>query len=192
MQTTIFNLANPMPRGIFAQLYSIMEYSFPKDERRDFDEQFAQHSNPAYNSAVLTEDEKVLGFLNFWQLSGFVYLEHFAVSQELRGKGIGSGLIKQICERHGNQQIILEAEPPALNEIAARRIEFYKRLGFILNDYHYLQPPYRKGDSPVELKIMSAKPLSEDDFEDKIRVLYREVYRTDENLLYHKFVEFMV
>ena len=63
MQTTIFNLANPMPRGIFTQLYSIMEYSFPKDERRDFDEQFAQHSNPAFNSAVLTEDEKVLGFL---------------------------------------------------------------------------------------------------------------------------------
>lgn len=169
-----------MPREIFEQLYSIMEYSFPKDERRDFDAQYEKLGNPAFYSAALMEDEKALGFLNFWQLSGYVYIEHFAISQELRGKGIGSELIRKICENFGNQQIILEAEPPELNEIAARRIEFYKRLGFIFNDFHYLQPPYRKGENPVKLKIMSIQPLSEDDFKEKIRILYREVYETDE------------
>ena len=80
---------------------------------------------------TLSENGKVLGFLNFWELSDFVYLEHFAVDKNLRGKGLGSELIRKLSEICAGKTIVLEAEPPELNEFSSRRIEFYRRLGFV-------------------------------------------------------------
>lgn len=177
MTYKIFGYDNKMPEKTFAELYDIMEYSFPKDERRDRDEQRKIAKKTAFGVMTAEENGAVIGFMTFWALSGCVYIEHFAIARELRGKGLGSEMIKRFCERFDGRRIVLEAEPPELNEIAARRVGFYNRLGFVLNGYSYRQPPYRKDGNPVELKIMSlGKPLSEDDFRDAKRLLYSDVY----------------
>ena len=176
-ETALYSPEKPLSDELFSELYKILEYSFPKNERGDFDEQLAKSNCPEFRTMTLSENGKVLGFLNFWELSDFVYLEHFAVAKELRGKGLGSELIRQLCAICTGKTIVLEAEPPALNEFSARRIEFYRRLGFHTNPFPYKQPPYRAGGEPVELVIMSRPmPLSEDDFTKKIREIYRKVY----------------
>lgn len=176
---TIYSAQNPMPRELFTRLFAIMEYSFPKDERRDFDEQFAEFGKPLFRSLVREDNDNISGFMNYWQLDGFVYLEHFAVAKELRGHGLGSKLMEKLCAV-ADCPIILEAEPPELSETAAHRIGFYKRLGFFLNNYEYYQPPYHKGEKPVRLMIMSKPaPLSEEQFTKIKNTLYRDAYETD-------------
>ena len=176
-ETALYSPENPLSDELFSELFKMLEYSFPEDERRDFNDQHEKSKCPEFRTMTLSEDGIILGFLNFWELSDFVYLEHFAVDKNLRGKGLGSELIRQLCALCTGKTIILEAEPPELNEFSARRIEFYRRLGFHTNPFPYRQPPYRKGDEPVELVIMSRpKPLSEDDFRGKIREIYRKVY----------------
>lgn len=179
MNITVYGIENPMPREYFARLYEIMEYSFPKDERREFEEQFGEFQKPCFRSLVHEENKSIAGFMNYWQLNGFVYLEHFAVVRELRGKGLGAALMNELCARTGCP-IILEAEPPELGKTAARRIDFYKRLGFHLNAYEYYQPPYHNDDEPVRLMIMSKpSPLSADEFIEVRNTLYRDAYETD-------------
>lgn len=176
-ETTLYSPENPLSDELFSELYKILEYSFPYDERRDFEHQLEKLKSPEFRTMTLSENGKVLGFLNFWELAGFVYLEHFAVDKSLRGKGLGSELIRQLCGICTGKTIVLEAEPPELNEFSSRRIEFYKRLGFCTNPFIYFQPSYHKDGKPVELVIMSqAKPLSEGDFKDKVREIYRKVY----------------
>ena len=184
MMYNIFGNENKMPESTFAELYNIMEYSFPKDERRDRDEQRNIAENPAFRALTAEENGAVIGFMTFWVISDCIYIEHFAISRERRGKGLGAEMIKRFCERFCGRRIVLEAEPPALGEIAARRVEFYRRLGFFLNDFPYQQPPYRKDGQPVELKIMSfSEPLSEEQFSEITQLLYANVYNTDISFL---------
>ena len=178
---TIYSSEKPISRKQFATIFEIMEYSFPKSERRSFEDHYAEFRKPLFRSLVDSENGSVKGFMNYWQLDGFVYLEHFAVAQGLRGKGVGTKLMKELCTRI-NCPIILEVEPPELSEAAVHRIGFYKRLGFYLNEYEYYQPPYHKNELPVRLMIMSRpNPLSQEQFDEIKTILYRDAYETDDN-----------
>lgn len=179
----IYSIENPMPRELFTQLFEIMEYSFPGDERRDFEDHFNEFRNPRFRSLVHTKNGRLAGFMNYWQLTGIVYLEHFAVAGEFRGQGMGSELM-DVLRKTISSPIILEAEPPEKSETAARRINFYKRLGFHLNEYEYYQPPYHKGEKPVRLMIMSAPaPLLEKEFDVVKTLIYREAYETSDSFM---------
>lgn len=178
---TIYSNENPMPRESFERLFKIIEYSFPKNERRGFDEHFDEFKKPLFRSLVREENGNIEGFMNYWQLDGFVYLEHFAVAKELRGHGLGSELMEKLCGIV-KCPIILEVEPPETGDAAVHRINFYKRLGFHLNGYEYFQPPYNINEKPVRLMIMSRpSPLSESRFAEIKHILYRDAYETDEN-----------
>ena len=70
----------------------------------------------------------------------------------------------------------LEVELPE-TDMARRRIGFYMRNGFFLNEYDYIQPPISKGRLPVPLRIMtSGGRITQADFEKIRTVLYKEVY----------------
>ena len=73
--------------------------------------------------------------------------------------------------------ICLEVELPDC-EIAKRRIEFYKRNGFFLNEYPYEQPAITKGRKPLPLMIMtSGSEITKDRFDDIKVLLYKCVYQ---------------
>lgn len=181
-QFRIYDMENPMTREQYAALFEIMEYSFPPCERRDFDEQFSEFQKPQFRSMVLESSEnplRILGFMNYWELSGLVYLEHFAVAREFRRRGIGGRLMEHLRENH-DVPVILEVEPPETSEYAARRIRFYEHLGFFANDFEYYQPPYRADEAPLRLILMSGeKPLSPEDFVRARDVIYSDAYETD-------------
>lgn len=182
----IYDMENPMTREQYAALFEIMEYSFPACERRNFDEQFAEFQRIPFRSMVLEDSEnplKILGFMNYWELSGFVYLEHFAVAREFRRHGIGGQLMKRLRETH-DIPVILEVEPPETSDYAVRRIKFYENLGFFANDYEYYQPPYRADEVPVRLILMSnGKPLSPEEFVRVRDVIYSDAYESDSAFL---------
>ena len=59
--------------------------------------------------------------------------------------------------------------------MAERRLGFYARCGFHRDPLPYLQPPYREGDAPTPLCLLSyPRPLN--DAEAVAAQLYREVY----------------
>ena len=62
-------------------------------------------------------------------------------------------MLKAFLERFG-KPFFIEVEPPE-DELTRRRIGFYERNGFVLNDYDYVQPSLGEGKDPVPLRIMT-------------------------------------
>ena len=58
----------------------------------------------------------------------------------------------------------MEVEPIE-DQLTKRRVEFYNRLGFKLNDYEYKQPPLQEGNEYLKLEIMSyPEKISKEEF----------------------------
>ena len=122
----------------FDAVYSLMEESFPPDEHRPYKAQKALLSNPLYRIYVLEKGEEIAAFMATWNLSDFLFLEHFAVKPAHRNQGLGGELLAELSKIEG-KRICLEAEPPE-TPLAERRIGFYLRCGFSQNTYPYHQP----------------------------------------------------
>lgn len=160
----------------FKSFYNLLENSFPEIERRKYDNQKELFNNELYKVVgYKNKENEVVAFIAFWSFLDFNFIEHFAVKENLRGKGLGSVLLGEYI-KSDIKSIILEVELPQDN-ISKKRIEFYKKIGFKLNDYKYMQPPLEEGNELLPLKIMSFKNyLEKDDFDIKVRNIYREVY----------------
>lgn len=169
-----------MQKQAFAQVFSIMEESFPLDEYRPYEEQKSLLKESKYRIYILpdSENRKIKAFISIWQFADFAYIEHFAVAREYRSQGLGSRILDEIRQILPDQ-ICLEVELPE-NDTAKRRIEFYKRNGFFLNEYPYLQPPISKGRKSLPLMIMTSEDLlTEDRFETIKTDIYRNVYKVE-------------
>ena len=89
--------------------------------------------------------------------------------------GLSFETLAAVKEKVG-KRICLEVELPE-NDIARRRIGFYTRNGFSLNEYHYIQPPMSAGKNPVPLLIMTTGgAVDEKKFEYIKDKLYEKVY----------------
>ncbi|WP_246853498.1 GNAT family N-acetyltransferase [Rufibacter aurantiacus] len=160
----------------FSQAWQLYEEAFPLEERRTLAQQTELLSNPAYRFLSITDQEEFAGFFGVWQLPEFTFLEHFAVLPSLRGKGTGARALTVLLETL-LQPLVLEVETPH-SEIAQRRIRFYERLGFRLNDFEYRQPPYVARMPWVPLLLMSYPSLLASAEIEKVKVqLYRYVYQ---------------
>ena len=167
-----------MEAGEFSRVWEIMQESFPADERRPFAQQKELLKKQEYKIYVLRNQNSVQGFIAVWELEGLLFIEHFAMDKACRNQGFGSKLLSYITDKY-TRTICLEVEIPT-DELTYRRVEFYKRNGFYLNTYDYIQPPLSEGQEAVPLMIMTYK--SERTFEEfsSIRaLLYKEVYRCD-------------
>jgi ribosomal protein S18 acetylase RimI-like enzyme len=137
------------------QLY---ETSFPLRERRDWNQVLSLLSNARMQLAVIEEAGRSIGFAIGWSISGWHFIEHLAIDPAQRGKQYGSRVMQQLIE-HGQHHIILEVEP-SHDDLARRRILFYERCGFHLVPFPYLQPPYRAGEEPVPMQLMSMPAIT--------------------------------
>lgn len=159
----------------FDEVFAIMQASFPTDEYRPYDEQKALLQHPRYHLVTLTEEGRVIAFAATYSFPTFLFVEHLAVTQTHRNRGLGAQLLAQL-QRESDRRLCLEVELPE-DDLSRRRIGFYERNGFTLNDYPYTQPPISKGRQPVPLRLMSTGgALTEAEFETIRDTLYREVY----------------
>ncbi|MFS0560655.1 GNAT family N-acetyltransferase [Terribacillus sp. 179-K 1B1 HS] len=138
----------------FESVYKLMECSFPPEEHRGFTEQKALLNREDYLIQTYEEDGRVAAFCAIYSLPEFSFIEHIAVDEAFQGRGMGSKIMREIMAI-SDKPIVLEVEPPAESEVAARRVSFYERLGFHLHDYPYEQPPLRPGAAPLPLQLMS-------------------------------------
>lgn len=170
-----------MERQEFDAVFSIMKESFPVDEYRPYEEQRALLDRAAYcvylwEHTENPKDETIKAFISVWQFEDFAYIEHFAVNPIYRNQGYGAFILREI-KKLLSCPICLEVELPE-TDMAKRRIVFYERNGFFLNEYDYIQPPMSKGKNPVPLLVMtSGGKVSAKRFDEIKKCLYREVYK---------------
>ena len=167
----------------FDHIFDLMEASFPTDEYRKREEQKLLFSEPAYRVYGIFDDtnQGIVCFICCWNFENILYIEHFAVNPAYRNAGLGSRIIQEIPTiSHMNLTdgvICLEVEPPETDD-AIRRIEFYKRNGYFINEFEYVQPPLSSGKAPVKLMIMTyGKSLTELEFQELKHILYKRVYK---------------
>lgn len=152
-----------------------MEEAFPPEQRRDRLEYERLFATSSFRLLTAEEECVPVGSLLVWELPSFIFLETFAVKSSYRGHGIGTQLLEFASGQWSKPQL-LEAEPPE-TAAAARRIAYYERFGYLLNDWNYWMPPMRRGEAPERLKLLS-KPaiLSREQAERAIAAVYCVVY----------------
>ncbi len=158
----------------FENAYAIMQASFPADECRPYQAQKALFQNPDFRMYGLIDGD-IKALVTVYDLGSILFIEHFAVNEPYRNQGLGAQSLREL--RHSaSKMICLEVELPE-TPIARRRLAFYQRNGFFLNDYPYLQPPLAPGQNPVPLKLMtSGRPISEAEFGQVRALLYKKIY----------------
>ena len=160
----------------YEPVYKLLELSFPPDERRRYREQYELLSDDRYKIYARFSDGSLAGFLSVWDFNEYAFIEHFAVAPERRNIGLGSEMLAKLLTLL-NKPVCLEVEKPE-NEIAERRIGFYKRNGFFLNEYPYIQPPFSADKKEIPLYIMtSGKTITPEEFENVKTTLYKQVYK---------------
>lgn len=159
----------------FAPVWALYEGSFPENEQRLPDDQARAMGDEAYACEAAFEGGQLLALLFSWDMGDWRYVEHFAVSDALRGTGVGTRVLKDFFARSDN--VVLEIDPP-VTPVAQRREQFYQRMGMVGNAYEHRHPPYREGFAPHALKILSyPRAMRAQEYEAFAKGLTRRVMR---------------
>ena len=149
--------------------------SFPEGERRDWSEIIADDFSACLYLILCNDD--VAGFVTAWDFGEVLYLEHLLILSSQRGLGIGAQVIQALKDLANGKHLLLECEPAHAAPMAQRRLDFYARLGFVKQDFDYIQPPYREGGVSVPLHLMATANLPQDTLIRLKQTLYEVVYR---------------
>lgn len=137
--------------------------SFPPHEQRRAGSQAAIMAEDAYYFYLLREGGEDVGALLCWQSGEFIYVEHFFIYSDCRGKGYGGRALTALGEL--GKVVILEIDPP-VDEVARRREGFYLRCGFYPNPYPHVHPPYHRGKEGHTLVILSSpRPIGQGEYD---------------------------
>lgn len=166
----------------YPQLLKIYNEAFPEDERRAYEdekdlERFIGEHHVKFHGFSVKDGDLYLGFLTYWTFKDYVYVEHFALAPQYRGKNIGRKMLHHLFEEV-SQNVLIEVEHPDTEE-AQRRIKFYEQNGFRLRgEFEYIQPPYSEGKQAVPMQLMTHGEVNLKSKED-IREMLREVYNVN-------------
>jgi ribosomal protein S18 acetylase RimI-like enzyme len=138
---------------LFCQAWELYKQSFPSEERRQLRSQKRIMDHPSYHFEIITDQDRFIGFILWWGFEKVRYIEHLATLPRLRGKGYGLRILEAYLSA-SDLPVWLEVEHPA-NELNKRRIDFYQRAGFVLNEHAYKHPPYKKRGEYVSLMLMT-------------------------------------
>ena len=163
-------------KALYDYMEGLMVESFPPDEYRTLREQRCYtDAKKHFHANIVFCDNAPVGFITYWDFGNFHYLEHFAIAPERRNEGLGKRVLDYLCCRLASP-VVLEVEIP-VEEMARRRIDFYRRNGFVLWEKAYRQPPYKPGDDYLPMLLMSRGNLRyEDNFGAVRERIYHEVY----------------
>jgi len=161
----------------FGFVQNIYIESFPPNERRPLPEfQQLMNEDSSFNVDIILEDEERVGFITHWIFDTFIYAEHFAIGAEYRNGGYGKKVMEAFLSSI-KLPLVLEVELPN-DEMAARRINFYERIGFKAWDIPYEQPPYEAKYQYLPMILMTYGNMNlQEDFEAVKETLYRKVYK---------------
>jgi len=157
------------------KFYKLHKQDFPFDERRSKEKYKQLLNNLNFKSTYIFLENKLIGYINFWDFNDFIFIEHFAIFKELRDKGYGTKFLNSFLQ-NTSKDIIFEIEP-ATDEITTRRANFYLRLGFKFSDVEYYQPSYhKKGTLGPKLNIMYKTKTGTKKLNGYLQTLKEKVY----------------
>ena len=157
----------------FNSVFDLMSSSFPKDEMRSREKQFLLLDKEEYQLWGVKDGDLLCGFFALWEFSDFIYIEHFCMLPDVRGRGCGSRALELLRAR--GKTIILEIDPP-VDDISRRRKGFYERNGFIANGYDYTHLPYHRDCKGHRLVIMtSPRRIDEAEYNNFLDYMRRRV-----------------
>lgn len=151
--------------------------AFPVNERRESHELLNIQGTNGYRLELIRHDEELSGFIEYWEFSEFLFIEHLAIMPHKQNKGIGQSILLKFVSDHF-KPVLLEAEHPS-DELSNRRIRFYSRCGFKPVDIDYTQPPYYPGKASVPMLLLSNSPVQTAIAYSFIRIISQNVYKTD-------------
>lgn len=119
------------------QIKEIYLYSFPNNERIDFDE-IVNHTFPNSQLLGFFCEKNLIGFSVVSAYKKFAYIAYLAIDKNQRGKGLGSQALQAICKFYNDKTIVLSVEKPEKQaEKQIRVMNFYKKNGFELMDFEF-------------------------------------------------------
>ncbi len=137
---------------LFADFIKLYDASFPAYERRTAALHEIALSDPRYTQEVWTFGGDIAALNSYWTFPSYIFLEHYAVGQNLRGRGIGTRLLSEFV-RSAGKPCILEIDPP-VDEVSIRRLHFYERVGFKATPF-YISQIYIPGYEDQKMLILS-------------------------------------
>ena len=159
----------------FDSFYKLLEQDFPYEERKSREDELEAFSHPNFHPYFVFKDNVFVGYFCHWDFNDFIFGEHFAIVKDLRDHGIGTEFLTQYLASI-EKPIIIEVEKPT-TITAKRRINFYNRLGLVVNDCDYTQPSYHKDGSGVPMLILTyKKKITKEEFEKYNSIIRKEVY----------------
>ena len=155
------------------QVWKIYQMNFPKGERRRIIDQTRTLDDKRYYCMAILKKDLVCGILFYWMLEDFCFVEHLAIDDQVKGRGLGSSILENLKDLPG--RLVLEIDPPT-DPIAIRRKAFYERAGFVLNPHEHLNLPLRIGYEALPLRVMTLKkPLSQVEYKTFNEIMIREL-----------------
>lgn len=151
-----------------ARVYDeLLASSLPPAERDDRPDYLAAVADGAYRVTVARAGSgAVVGAAVLEDLPrcGATLLAYLAVDAGLRGGGVGSALVRHVIAVNRSPALLAEVEDPRVHGDTgfgdpARRAEFYRRLGALVLDVPYYQPPIAPGEPPVAGMMLLALAL---------------------------------
>lgn len=145
----------PSDSSLWEQAWRLYVSSFPEHERRTLDSHVNALTNSDFHVEAAIDGDNLLAILFYWTFGGYdIYIEHIAVNPHMRGRRIGSSVLRDLAARNPRATIILEIDPP-LDETSKRRLLFYEKLGFCDTGFIFKHPSYRTRGRCHDLLILS-------------------------------------
>lgn len=81
------------------EAWAIYQNSFPQKEIRSLEDHLQALSDPHYTADGIWSDGRLTGILYYWTAPEYVYIEHLAISPDLRGANMGSRVLEAFAGR---------------------------------------------------------------------------------------------
>lgn len=152
-----FDTINTTEHPHLSFVSALFHDAFPLSERRDW----AQLMEMLYTAKdmcvqVVIDGEAAIGFVIFWDLAEWRFIEYLAVDPACRGMKYGEKIMNALMP---GRKILLEIEPPLAVD-AQRRVKFYEKAGLSILPYYYRQPSYTDLTIYYDMKLMSNVPAT--------------------------------
>ncbi|MGI6717933.1 MAG: GNAT family N-acetyltransferase [Bacteroidales bacterium] len=169
-------LCKDINSSLFKRTWEIYTDAFKISEQRKLENHINALSDVRFHpySYINESDKDLLGLFFTWEFENFSYIEYFAVNSNFRNQGIGSKILNEQIKEHKNKPLILEITPVS-DEISKRRLDFYKRNGFLESEFLFVHLPYRKNCEQSKLQLLSNIPIKEDLYQDFIQNINNEL-----------------
>ena len=147
----------------FDALYKILQEHFPEKEQKEYNYMKQAIIQGKINVIVQKEEGTIIGALCYVLLDAYAFIDYLVIVNQHQGKRLGEKILQHFISLM-DRPIVLEVELPD-TPIAKRRIAFYQRQNFILNEYYYEVPENGLRPTCTFLLMTYPRAISQEEFD---------------------------